>query len=198
MSQSKYIPAPTIELYGTQYDAAGNNLGVQTVTITGGVSKYIPINSDGSQTKSFTSMKTLYFGTDLTVTISLTTLASDSTFYGDSDYALRTGVNANIPVNGTVFYGDLAGILNDSPQAVKAEIRYTVSGKPSSRTKFYRWRDELSPTLKFNKSGSDNTLLMAKTHFKGVISETSVVNVHIVSADRNTFDNTNSIATNNL
>ena len=114
------LPPPMIVLTGTQYDAAGTNLGVKTIRINGATSKSVPVDGDVKADKTFYAIQKLYFGPDLKVDFVLATIPAGTALAGDADYTLRTATAAIIAPNATVFYGDLAGIMSDSEQAKHA------------------------------------------------------------------------------
>jgi len=98
---------------------------------------------------------------------------------------MRTRANTFPPSSRPTFYGDLAGVLNDSPQTDAAEIRYTVNGKDPSRTKYYRWGIDSSAEairLQMDKTGSSETVIKARTYYRGRWSDATTIRLKIAKS----------------
>lgn len=165
------LTAPTISLTGTAV-SPNKEYTDGTFTVTAGIAE--SPNSNDSSSKQFSIdngrvERTLVFDDLVDVNMSATGLT------------LKTRDNTSVPASRPTFYGDLAGVMNDSPQADVAEIRYTVNGKDPSRTKFYRWGIDDASTirLQMNKTGGGETVLKARTYYRGRWSDATTVRVKI-------------------
>lgn len=166
------LTAPTISMTGTKVNStASKTVTDGTWTVTAGVLEAPDSNDVSSKVFSIENGRVERFFTfDDFVDVSMTVSGQD----------LRSRDTTTVPSGRPVFYGDLAGVMRDSGQTDKAEIRYTVNGKDPSRTKFYRWGIDDSSTirLQMNKTGSE-TVLKARTYFRGRWSDVTSVRIKI-------------------
>lgn len=165
------LTAPTISLQGVAVSPS-KEYTTGTWNITAGIAE--SPNSNDSSSKQFSIdngrvERTLVFDDLVDINMTATGLT------------LRTRENTSVPASRPTFYGDLAGVMNDSPQADAAEIRYTVNGKDPSRTKFYRWGIDDASTirLQMNKTGGGETVLKARTYYRGRWSDVTAVRIKI-------------------
>lgn len=93
------------------------------------------------------------------------------TFFSSNRRSITLSISANgypTPTyNGTRFTGRMSGLANNFGEV--AEIYYTVNGKDPSRTRSYLYTGQTE--LLGNSSGSDNTILKARTYYNGKASE---------------------------
>lgn len=165
------LTAPTITLEGIAVSPS-KEYTTGTWAVTAGILE--SPNSNDSSSKEFSIEngrveRTLVFdgGVDIRMTV--------------SGHTLKTRSNTSVPDSRPTFYGDLSGVLNDSPQTDFAEIRYTVNGKDPSRTKFYRWGIDNGDAIKLqmNKTGGSETVLKARTYYRGRWSDPTSVRIRI-------------------
>lgn len=189
------LTAPTISLTGTSV-GGNSDLPKTTGTFTINAGVFEGPNSNDTSSKQF-SIDNGRIGRELTFVDNVEINMSVA------GHTLRTRSNTSVPASRPTFYGDLAGVLNDSPQTDAAEIRYTVNGKDPSKTKFYRWGvDEgNSIGLQMNKAGGSYTVLKARTYYRGRWSDVTTVRIRIanettnerITVKRNSDDNGNVI-----
>lgn len=165
------LTAPTISLAGTTV-SPGKDYTDGTWNVTAGI--FESPNASDSSSKQFSVdngrvERTLVF--DDLADISMTV----------TGHTLRTRDTSPTTPGRPTFYGDLAGVLRNSDQTDRAEIRYTVNGKDPSRTKYYRWGIDDASTirLQMNKTGGSETVIKARTYFRGRYSDATTVRVRI-------------------
>lgn len=165
------LTAPTISLTGVSVSPSKEYTD-GTWTVTAGV--FESPNASDSSSKDFTIdngrvERTLVFDDLVDISMSV------------SGHTLRTRANSPITAGRPTFYGDLAGVLRNSDQTDLAEIRFTINGKDPSRTKFYRWGiDDATPIrLQMNKTGGGETVLKARTYYRGRWSDATTVTIKI-------------------
>jgi len=194
-NQTKERPeAPTITMKGTRVIENNGVITLETrgasnpLSVKGTTSNRIPINSGTVADKTYKAPKEYTWQNTVDVNMSL------------SNLELRTRDIVDVSNKQHVYYGDLAGVLNNSAEVNRAEIRYTVNGKDPSRNKFYRWADDASDSeniaLALNRGGG-RTVLKARTYHQGELSDATEVVLKVErsnTTNQKTFtNNSNSI-----
>lgn len=95
-----------------------------------------------------------------------------------------TNYSRRVAEAGTEFIG--AAGMNKNSVNQTSETYYTLNGKDPSRTKANLWTGQ-PITLRHNKSGTDNTVIKAKTYVNGLESPTMRVEIRIIRQHEKTL-----------
>jgi len=84
--------------------------------------------------------------------------------------------------------GEFVGVAGMNKLAVNqtSETYYTLNGKDPSRTKANLWTGQ-PIDLRHNKSGTDNTIIKARSYINGLVSKVMKVEIRIIRPHDNTF-----------
>jgi len=181
----RQLAGPTISINGKLIDAdSGHTTGTatdnainHTVTISG--TEVTGVNGFNTNLKSRIPTFYVAAGESVTVTITAPTTWKDTT-------------NTELTVTGTTYRDDSADktFLGKSNHAADSngvvvnadsETFYTLNGKEPSRTKTNLYSKAF--TITANMTGSDNTVLKARTYWRGVRGEVTVAQIKVYRPD---------------